>query len=123
MNKLVISDGVAFIKLSRLERFLLGRPYLAFEVSRISTLYMEKRPKRQELGDRKSPNFLNIFRVGEYLLGVKRILVIGPKSEVCLKILLMSPHFDEIMLTGKSIEVDYVELSKYAKIVSSRNAN
>jgi len=84
---------------------------------------MEKRPKRQELGDRKSPNFLNIFRVGEYLLGVKRILVIGPKSEVCLKILLMSPHFDEIMLTGKSIEVDYVELSKYAKIVPSRNAN
>ena len=123
MSKLFISDGVAFIKLSRLDRFLLGRPYVAFEVTRISTLYIEKCPKRREFGARKSPNFLNIFRVGEYLLGVKRILVIGPKSEVCLRILFMSPHFDEILLTGKYIEVDYVELAKYAKIVPSHTVN
>ena len=123
MSKLVISDGVAFLKLSPLERFLLGRPHLAFEVSRISTLYIEKSPKRRELGARKTPNFLGIFRVGEYLLGVKRILVIGPKSRVCLRVLLMSPHFDEILLTGKNIEIDYVELAKYAKIVPSHSVN
>jgi len=108
MSKFIISDGVALLKLSPMSRYLLNRPHLVFEVDRISTLYVENRPKRRALGTRKSPNPLKLFRVGEYLLGVKRILVIGSRSKLCLRILVMNPHFDEILLTGREVESTYI---------------
>jgi len=48
--RVVISDGIGLVELSWLQRRLLGRPYIAFELARIVAVYEEKTPKRRTLG-------------------------------------------------------------------------
>ena len=118
MGKVTISDGVVLIKLSPIQRYLIQKPYLAFELVRLNTLYLEKTPSRRALGRRKSQNWLGLFKTGEYLLGVKRVIFLGPSRSTCLRILLLNPSFDEIYLNISNPEKLFVELSKYAKISS-----
>ena len=118
MGKVTISDGVVLIKLPPIQRYLLQKPYLAFELGRLNTLYLEKTPARRALGRRKSQNWLGLFKTGEYLLGVKRVIFLGPSRQTCLRILLLNPSFDEIYLNVSNPEKLFVELSKYAKISS-----
>ena len=118
MGKVIISDGIALIKLSPLQRYLTQRRHIAFELERLNTLYLEKTPTRRGLGRRKSPNFLGLFKTGEYLLGVKRVIFVGPSRGRCLKIMLLNPAFDEVYLNISHPEKLFVELSKYAKISS-----
>ena len=40
--RLVICDGIGLVELSWLQRRLLGRPYIAFELARIVAVYEEK---------------------------------------------------------------------------------
>ena len=115
MVRVVISDGIGLIELSRLQKYLLGRPYLAFELARIVAVYEEKTPTRRSLGQRKTPNLLYLFKAGEYLRGVKRLLWVGGVGSKTIRILLLNPAFDEIYLRVRKPEEILDLLGKYAK--------
>lgn len=104
MVKVVVSDGIGLIELSRLEKYLLGRPYIAFEMGRIVAVYQEKSPVRRTLGQRKTKNLLYLFKTGEYLRGVKRILCVGGSHSTTVRILLLNPAFDEIYIQTRKPE-------------------
>ena len=115
MAKLVTSDGIALIQMSPLERWLLGRHFLAFELSRIVGLYLEEAPKRRSLGQRRGGNLLYLVKSGEYIRGVKRILVVGSSRKQTVRILLLNPAFDEIYLQIRKPEQILELLAKEAK--------
>jgi hypothetical protein len=100
MAKLIFTDGIALLKLSRVERFLLGRHYVAFELDRIIKVSAEETPEKNELGQKTKFGWLPFSRTGEYQNGVKRSLFIGPNRQRCIRILLLNPAFDEIYLTS-----------------------
>ena len=104
MVKVVVSDGIGLIELSRLDKYLLGRPYIAFEMGRIVAVYQEKSPARRTLGQRKTKNLLFLFKTGEYLRGVKRILCLGGMHSTTVRILLLNPAFDEIYIQTRKPE-------------------
>jgi len=113
--KLKVSDGVVLIKLSLLQKCLLGRPYIAFELSRIISVSSENTPTRRSLGLRKSKNFLYLFKTGEYLRGVKRLLWVGGAGSKTIRILMLNPAFDEIYLQTRRPEQILDLLARYAK--------
>ena len=113
--RVVISDGIGLVELSWLQRRLLGRPYIAFELARIVAVYEEKTPKRRTLGKRRSPNVLFLFKTGEYLRGVKRLLWVGGFGSKTVRILLLNPAFDEIYLRVRKPERILDILAKYGK--------
>jgi hypothetical protein len=45
--KVVISDGILLVKLNPVQRSLLKRPHVAFELSRIMAIYLQKAPKKK----------------------------------------------------------------------------
>jgi hypothetical protein len=99
MAKLIFTDGIALLKLSRVERFLLGRHYIAFELDRILKVTAEETPKKSALGQKAKFRWLSFSRTGEYQIGIKRCLFIGPNRQRCIRVLLLNPAFDEIYLT------------------------
>lgn len=115
MVKVVVSDEIGLIELSWLQRYLLGRPYIAFEMGRIVAVYEEKTPNRRSLGQRKTPNLLYLFKSGEYLSGVKRLLCLGGPGGSTVRILLLNPAFDEIYLQTRKPEELLKVLEKYGK--------
>lgn len=100
MAKLIVTDGIALLKLSRLERYVLGRHYIAFELDRILKVSVEDTPKRNELGEKTKYGWLPFAISGEYQLGVKRSLFIGPNKERCVRVLMLNPSFDELYITA-----------------------
>ena len=52
MAKLIVTDGIALLKLSRVERFILRRHYVAFELDRIAKVSAEATPSKKALGDK-----------------------------------------------------------------------
>lgn len=100
MAKLIVTDGIALLKLSRLERYVLGRHYIAFELDRILKVSVEDTPKRIELGEKTKYGWLPFAISGEYQLGVKRSLFVGPKKERCVRVLMLNPSFDELYITA-----------------------
>lgn len=114
MSRVVISDGIALIELGLLQRKLLNRPYIAFEVRRIIAVYKEVSPRRRELGSRKLKTWLFFAKVGEYVLGTKKVIYIGSKKGKCCRLLLLNPGFDEIYLGAKDLDKLALELGKYA---------
>ena len=100
MAKLIVTDGIALLKLSRLERYLLGRHYIAFELDRILKVSVEDTPTKDELGEKNRYGWMPFSITGEYQVGVKRSLFIGPKKERCVRVLLLNPDFDEIYITS-----------------------
>ncbi len=115
MVQVVISDGIGLIELSWLQKRLFGRPYIAFELGRIVAVYEEKTPTRRSLGQRKSKNVLFLFKTGEYLRGVKRLLWVGGLGSKTVRILLLNPAFDEIYLQVRKPEQILDLLAKYGK--------
>jgi hypothetical protein len=106
MAKLIFTDGIALLKLSRSERYLLGRHYVAFELDRILKVSAEETPKKDALGQRVKYGWLPFTRTGEYQNGAKRRLFIGPKKDRCVRVLLLSSSFDELYLTfGEQFEL------------------
>ena len=100
MAKLIVTDGIALLKLSLSEKYLLGRSYIAFELDRTLKVSAEVTPSPKEIGEKVKYRWLPFNMSGEYQNGVKRILVIGPKKDRCIRILLLNPAFDEIYLTS-----------------------
>lgn len=115
MVQVVVSDGIGLIELSWLQKRLLGRRYIAFELGRIVAVYEEKTPTRRSLGQRKSKNVLFLFKTGEYLRGVKRLLWVGGLGSKTVRILLLNPAFDEIYLQVRKPEQILDLLAKYGK--------
>jgi hypothetical protein len=106
MAKLIVTDGIALLKLSLIQRYLLGRHYIAFDLDRILKVSAEDTPKREDLGEKSKYGWLPFSITGEYQLGAKRSLFIGPKKERCIRVLLLNPSFDEIYLTsGDQFEI------------------
>lgn len=100
MAKLIVTDGIALFKLSRTERYVLGRHYIAFELDRILKVSVEQTPKRSDLGEKTRYGRLPFNLSGEYQIGVKRSLFIGPKKANCIRVLLLNPSFDELYVTS-----------------------
>jgi hypothetical protein len=106
MAKLIFTDGIALLKLSRSERYLLGRHYIAFELDRILKVSAEETPKKDALGQKVKYGWLPFTRTGEYQNGARRTLFIGPKKDRCVRVLLLSSSFDELYLTfGEQFEL------------------
>lgn len=100
MAKLIVTDGIALFKLSRVERYVLGRHYIAFELDRILKVSVENTPSRDELGQKTRYGWIPFTITGEYQIGVKRSLFIGPNKERCVRVLLLNPSFDELYVTS-----------------------
>lgn len=106
MAKLIVTDGIALFKLSRLERYALGRHYVAFELERILKVSIEETPQRSELGEKTRYGWLPFSICGEYQIGVKRSLFIGQNRERCVRVLMLNPSFDELYITsGDQLEL------------------
>ncbi len=106
MAKLIFTDGIALLKLSRVERFLLGRHYIAFELDRILKVSAEETPGKDALGQKTKHGWLPFTITGEYQNGAKRTLFIGPKRDRCVRVLLLNTAFDELYLTfGEQFEL------------------
>lgn len=114
MAKLVISEGIALVNLSRRQRRLLDRPYIAFELGRIVAVYKVEPPKRSELGQRKTRGF-RFWKTGGYIRGVKRVLYVKGSGKEVVRILLLNPTFDEVYLQFKSASGSFEVLAKNAK--------
>lgn len=99
MAKLIVTDGIALLKLSRVERYVLGRHYVAFELERILKVSAEETPTKATLGTKNRYGWIPFSKTGEYQNGVKRSLFIGPNKDRCIRVLLLNPSFDELYLT------------------------
>ena len=106
MAKLIITDGIALVKLSRAQNYLLGRSYVAFDLNQMLKVSVLTTPKKIELGQRTKHGWMPLSITGEYQTGVKRTLFIGPKKVRCVRILLLNPSLGEIYLTsGDQLEL------------------
>ena len=115
MAKLIITDGIGLIKLSPVQRYLLGRRYVAFELERMIKVSVQNTPKRADLGEKAKHGWLPFSRTGEYQNGAKRSLLIGPKRARCVRVLMLNPALDEIVLTtGNQLKL-YAVLKEHQK--------
>ena len=106
MAKLIITDGIRLIKLSPVQGYLLGRRYVAFELDRMIKVEVLNTPTRADLGEKTKYGWLPFSITGEYQKGAKKTLFIGPKKDRCVRVLMLNPALDEIILTsGKQLEL------------------
>jgi hypothetical protein len=113
VKRIEVSGTIGLIKLSRIQRFLLQRRFIAFELRRIVAIYEEKPPKRKLLGVRRTRNLLFLFKTGEYSRGIKKILYLGPTGGKSVRILLLNPDFDEIYISLRGRKDLLALLQKY----------
>jgi hypothetical protein len=115
MAKLIITDGVALLKLSRAERFELGRRYIAFDLNQVLRMSVEPTPNKEALGKKTKFGWLSLSDSGEYQNGSKVNYFIGPNRDRCIKVQLLNPVISEMYLTfGNQFKV-------FANLTSSRN--
>ena len=115
MAKLIITDGIGLIKLSPVQRYLLGRRYVAFELERMIKVSVENTPKRADLGEKSKHGWLPFSRTGEYQNGAKKSLFIGPRKARCVRVLMLNPALDEICFTtGNQLKL-YAVLKEHQK--------
>lgn len=106
MAKLIITDGIGLIKLSLVQRYLLGRSYIAFDLERMIKVAIQTTPNREELGEKAKYGWLPFSLTGEYQNGAKKSLFIGPKKARCVRVLMLNPALDEIVLTsGNQLDI------------------
>ena len=115
MAKLIITDGIGLIKLSPVQRYLLGRRYVAFELERMIKVSVQNTPKRADLGEKAKHGWLPFSRTGEYQNGAKKSLFIGPKRSRCVRVLMLNPALDEIVLTSGNQLKLYAVLKEHQK--------
>lgn len=99
MAKLIITDGVALLKLSRAERIGLGRRYIAFDLNQVLRMSVEETPSKDALGKKTKFSRLSFSDTGEYQDGSKISFVIGPNRDRCIKLMLLNPEISEMYLT------------------------
>ena len=80
MAKLIITDGFGLIKPSPVQRYLLGRRCVAFELERMITVSVQNTPKRSDLGEKPKHGWLPFSRTGEYQNGAKKEPIYRPKE-------------------------------------------
>ena len=112
MAKVFFSTNKAEIKLSSVESYLLGRPTIQFELSRVIKVEAIKLPNANALGIRASKGLLGTGVTGEYRLGSKKILVVGRTKATGVRIFLNNPAFDEIYLATKDVAELIAQLGK-----------
>lgn len=104
--KVVISDGIVLVKLNPVQRSLLKRPHIAFELSRIMAIYLQKAPKRRDLGLKANKDWFFWSKTAEYQDGFKKTLYLGKRRGKAVTILLLNPAFDEFLLfTRKAAQI------------------
>lgn len=111
MAKLIITDGIALVKLSPMQRLLLRRHYIAFELDRILKVTAEPTPTKAELGKKTQFGWVFFTRTGEYRNGAKRTLFVGSGKEHCVRILLLSASIDELYVSS-SKQFEYFSVLK-----------
>jgi hypothetical protein len=122
MAKLIITDGIGLIKLSPVQRYLLGRRYVAFELDRMLKVVVQNTPKRADLGEKVKHGWLPFSRTGEYQIESKKSLFIGPKKARCVRVLMLNPALDEIILTsGNQLELYAVLKENQQEKIYPRN--
>jgi hypothetical protein len=122
MAKLIITDGIGLIKLSPVQRYLLGRRYVAFELDRMLKVVVQNTPKRADLGEKVKHGWLPFSRTGEYQNESKKSLFIGPKKARCVRVLMLNPALDEIILTsGNQLELYAVLKENQQEKIYPRN--
>ncbi len=99
MAKLTITDGIVLLELSRIERFELGRKYIAFDLRQVLNVEVLKTPKKAELGKKTKLHKISLLRSGEYLNGSKVTVFLGPRRSKCIKVQLLNPYFADLYLT------------------------
>jgi hypothetical protein len=115
LSKLIIADGIVLVKLNSIQRRLLKRPHIAFELGRLMAIYVQKSPKRRDLGEKVTKRGFLWSKTGEYRLGVKTSLYLGRSRGKVVRILLLNPAFDELILgIGKPQDVSKL-LTPYLK--------
>ncbi len=115
MAKLIITDGIGLIKLSPVQRYLLGRRYVAFELERMIKVSVQNTPKRADLGQKTKHRWLPFSWTGEYQDGAKKSLFIGPRKSRCVRVLMLNPALDEICFTtGNQLKL-YAVLKEHQK--------
>lgn len=118
MAKLIITDGVALLKLSRAERFELGRRYIAFDLNQVLRMSVEETPSKDALGKKTKFGRLSFSDSGEYQNGSKVSFFIGPKRDRCIKVQLLNPVISEMYLTfGNQFKVFSSLTSSHSGIV------
>jgi hypothetical protein len=122
MAKLIITDGIGLIKLSPVQRYLLGRRYVAFELDRMLKVVVQNTPERADLGEKVKHGWLPFSRTGEYQNESKKSLFIGTKKVRCVRVLMLNPALDEIILTsGKQLELYAVLKENQQEKIYPRN--
>jgi hypothetical protein len=113
--KVLITDGIGLIKLSPVQRYLLGRRYVAFELERMIKVSVQNTPKRADLGQKTKHGWLPFSWTGEYQDGAKKSLFIGPRKSRCVRVLMLNPALDEICFTtGNQLKL-YAVLKEHQK--------
>lgn len=113
--KLVISDGIVFIRLNSVRRSLLERPHIAFELTRMVGIYVQKAPKTRNLGEKVSQKSFLWSKTGVYQDGFKKTLYLGRNRGKSVRILLLNPAFDQLLLAGRKSEKIANLLTPYLK--------
>ena len=72
MAKLIITDGIGLIKLSPVQRYLLGRRYVAFELERMLKVSVQNTPKKRILAKRSNMAGCHSPALGNIKMGLKR---------------------------------------------------
>lgn len=93
MAKLIITDGIGLIKLSLVQRYLLGRSYVAFELERMIKVSVQNTPKKADLGEKAKHGWLPFSRTGEYQNGAKKEPIYRPKEGQMRKSVDVKPCF------------------------------
>jgi hypothetical protein len=99
MAKLAITDGIALLELSRLERYELGRKYIAFDLNQVMGISIIDTPNDAEFGKKTKFHWVSLSKTGEYQNGENVSVLLGPKRDTCVRVVLLNPYFTYLYLT------------------------
>jgi hypothetical protein len=99
MAKLAITDGIALLELSRLERYELGRKYIAFDLNQVMGISIIDTPNDAEFGKKTKFHWVSLAKTGVYQNGDKVSVLLGPKRPTCVRVVLLNPYFTYLYLT------------------------
>ena len=106
MAKLIITDGVALLELSRRERMALGRKYIVFGLNQVLSISVEETPVKTDVGTKVKHGWVSVVESGEYENGGKSSFFVGPDRDHCVRIMLLNPSIVGLYLTfGDNLKV------------------
>jgi len=106
MAKLIVTDGIALLKLSRREKLALGRGYIVFGLNQVLSISVEETPAKADRGTKIKHGWFSFSDSGEYENGGKSSLFVGPERDHCVRVMLLNPSFTGLYLTfGDNLKV------------------